>query len=103
MTEAVLEIVRFRLRPGATTEELLSAAAASAAPISACPGFRARRLVHDGAGLWTDVVEWADLTSAQRAAECVLADPALAPFLALIDETSVEMAHPAIALAHATA
>lgn len=103
MTESVLELVRFRLRPGATADDLLAAAAASVAPISACPGFRSRRLVHDGAGLWTDVVEWADLASASRAAETVLSDPALAPFLALIDETSVEMAHPAIALAHAAA
>lgn len=100
MTESVLELVRFRLRPGTTVKAFLAAASASVAPVSACPGFRSRRLVHDGAGLWTDVVEWADLASASRAAETVLTDPALAPFLALIDEASVEMAHPAIALAH---
>ena len=99
MTESVLELVRFRLRPGATPDALLAAAAASVAPISACPGFRSRRLVQDGAGTWTDVVEWADLASASRAAQTVLTDPALAPFLALIDESSVEMAHPAILLA----
>lgn len=99
MTESVLELVRFRLQPGATPDAFLAAAAASVAPISACPGFRSRRLVHDGAGTWTDVVEWADMASASRAAETVLANPALAPFLALIDGTSVEMAHPAILLA----
>lgn len=99
MAESVLELVRFRLRPGATPDALLAAAAASVAPVSACPGLRSRRLVHDGAGTWTDVVEWADLASASRAAQTVLTDPALAPFLALIDEASVEMAHPAIALA----
>ena len=99
MTETILELVRFRLTPGTTPESFLAAAAASVAPISRCPGFRSRRLVHDGAGLWTDVVEWADMASASRAAETVLTDPALAPFLALIDATSVEMAHPAIALA----
>lgn len=100
MTDAVLELVRFRLRPGTRPEDFLAAAAASVAPLSASPGFRSRRLVHDGAGLWTDVVEWADAESARAAAEAVLATPALATFLALIDETSVEMAHPAIALAH---
>lgn len=99
MTDAVLELVRFRLTPGTTSEAFLAAAAASVAPLSACSGFRSRRLVHDGAGLWTDVVEWADLASASRAAQTVLTDPALAPFLALIDEASVEMAHPAILLA----
>lgn len=99
MTDAVLELVRFRLTPGTTPESFLAAAAASVAPLAACPGFRSRRLVHDGAGLWTDVVEWADMTSARRAAESVLTDPALAPFLALIDGASVEMAHPAIQLA----
>lgn len=100
MTEAVLELVRFRLRREASPEAFLQAAADSIAAISACPGFRSRRLVHDGAGLWTDVVEWADMDSAQTAADNVLTNPALAPFLAMIDETSVEMAHPAIALAH---
>jgi hypothetical protein len=100
MTDSVLEIVRFRLRPGATTEAFLLAAAESVAPISACPGFMSRRLAHDSAGQWTDVVEWADNASAQTAADTVLTNPALAPFLSMIDETSVEMAHPTIALAH---
>ncbi|QLQ18624.1 MAG: hypothetical protein HZT43_08090 [Exiguobacterium profundum] len=44
-------------------------------------------------------MEWADMASASRAAQTVLTDPALAPFLALIDGASVEMAHPAILLA----
>ena len=98
MTDAVLELVRFRLAAGTTSEAFLAAAAASVAPLSACPGFRSRRLVHDGAGTWTDVVEWVDMASARRAAETVLTHPALAPFLALIDGASVEMAHPAIQL-----
>ena len=101
MTDSVLEIVRFRLRDDATPETFIRAAADSVAAISACPGFLSRRLVHDGAGGWTDVVEWADMASAQTAAQAVLTNPALAPFLSMIDETSVEMAHPAIALAHA--
>lgn len=98
MTQPVLEIVRFRLAPGTTTETFVAAAQASVAPLSAQPGFVSRRLVQEDDGHWTDVVEWADLASAQRAAETVLADAALAPFLALIDGASVRMAHPAIRL-----
>ena len=89
----VLEVVRFRLVAGSDEAAFLQAAKATEAPLRAQAGFVSRRLVTDGQGGWTDVVEWASMAAAGVAAEKVMADPAFALFMAMIDPTSVQMEH----------
>lgn len=90
---SVLETVTFRLFPAADPGAFLAAAHDTAPALRRQPGFVARRLVLGGDGLWTDHVEWADGAAAQAAAQAVMADPAFAPFMALIDPATVDMRH----------
>lgn len=89
----VAEIVTFRLRPGTDPAAFLAAAAATASAVRAAPGFLRRSLTEDGAGGWTDRVEWASRAEAEAAAAQVMADPAFAPFAALIDMDTMAMRH----------
>jgi hypothetical protein len=89
----VVEIVTFRLLPGAAKADFLTAAAGTEAPLRKMPGFVARRLVQAPDGTWTDLVEWASLSQAHAAADAMMAEPAFAPFMALIDGATVAMRH----------
>ncbi len=91
--QPVAEIVTFRLMPGTGEAAFLSAAKATAAAVAAQPGFLRRSLSRDETGLWTDDVEWADMPSAEAAAQAVLHLPEVAPFLSAIDPNSMEMSH----------
>jgi hypothetical protein len=89
----VLEVVRFRLVAGSDEAAFLAAARATETPLLAQPGFVSRRLVSDGQGAWTDVVEWSSMAAAGVAAEKVMVDPAFAPFMGMIDMGTVQMEH----------
>ena len=91
--QPVAEIVTFRLVPGTDEATFLSAAKATEAPVAARPGFLRRSLSRDDTGLWTDYVEWADLQSAEAAAQAVILLPEVAPFMAAIDPNSMEISH----------
>ncbi len=93
VTGPVMEIVTFRLVAGATDTAFLAAAQGTAAPLKAQPGFQGRTLTHTADGLWTDHVLWASMPEAMTAAEAMMADPAFAPFMALIDGPTVTMQH----------
>lgn len=93
MTGPVMEIVTFRLVAGATEAAFLAAAQGTADPLQAQPGFQGRTLTRAADGLWTDHVLWASTPEAMAAAEVMLADPAFAPFMALIDGPTVTMQH----------
>jgi hypothetical protein len=89
----VAEIVTFRLLPGTDEAAFLAAARATEAIVAAQPGFRRRSLSRDGAGLWTDYLEWASKPAALNAAQVVMSEPAFAPFAAMIDPQGMEMRH----------
>jgi hypothetical protein len=91
--QPIAEIVTFRLMPGTKEAAFLSAAKATAAPLANQPGFLRRSLGRDETGLWTDYVEWADMPSAESAAQAVLQLPEVAPFLSAIDPNTMEMSH----------
>lgn len=93
VSQPVAEIVTFRLMPGTEEATFLSAAQATAAPVAAQPGFLRRSLSRDKTGLWTDYVEWADMPSAEAAAQAVMQRPEVVPFLSAIDPDSMEMSH----------
>ena len=89
----VAEIVTFRLVPGTDEAAFLDAARGTEVAVRAQPGFVARRLSKDEAGLWTDMVEWQSLASAEAAARAVMAEPAFGPFAAMIDMDNLTMRH----------
>ena len=88
-----LELVTFRLAPGTDRAAFLAAAEATADLIRCQPGFQARMLTEGPDGRWSDIVTWASPDAATTAAKVVMADPAFAPFCALIDMASASMSH----------
>jgi hypothetical protein len=88
----ILEIAEFSLAPGQTEEAFLSTRPAMLAWLQGRDGFLSLRLAREGAR-WTDVVEWRDMAAAQAAGAALMEEPALRPFLAALDPSSVAMRH----------
>jgi len=93
ITATHVEFVTFRLAAGMTRATFLSAARATEAALAACPGYLARHLSEGPDGRWTDCVLWSDAAAAMTAAQTVMADPRLAPFMAAIAPEGMEMRH----------
>jgi hypothetical protein len=90
----VLEVVVFRLRPGATRDELMGTVGAVSAWAAEQPGFVSRSLVEDReGGRWIDVLWWRSMQEAREAAERAMGSEACAPMFGLIDERSTTMIH----------
>ena len=90
----VLELVVFRLREGATRDQLLSTAGGVSDWIGEQPGFISRELVHDPeGGRWIDLVWWRTIEEARAAAELALTSESCAPMFSLIDMESATMVH----------
>ena len=94
-----VEVVTFRLLPGADEAAFLVAARATEVPLRKQPGFLRRRLVQGADGQWTDWVEWRDAASAQAAAAAMMGAPAFGPFMAMIAMDTMVMRHEALAFA----
>jgi hypothetical protein len=90
---SVFEIVEFSLKPGISTEAFLATVPPTEALCRAAPGFRQRWLTQSEDGRWTDIVEWADLATAEQAAATITADPGFAAFGGAIHGPSVVMRH----------
>jgi hypothetical protein len=100
----VLELVVFKLKDGATREQLLGTVDAVSAWAAEQPGFAGRELAHDpGGDRWIDIVRWRTLEDAHGAAERSLSSESCAPMFGLIDTESTLMLHaePVIAPVHA--
>lgn len=89
---AVAEIVRFSLVPQIELGAFIDAAAATGNWLAEQPGY-IRRSLSNSNGVWTDVVMWRDLVSAEAAAAAIGGAPGAAKFLAMIDGKSVTMRH----------
>lgn len=94
----VIEYVTFTLTPGTDEAAFLAAARGTEALLRRQPGFLSRQLSRGPDGRWTDAVSWASMAEAEAAPQAVMADPAFAPFMALIDGASAEMRHEELAL-----
>ena len=92
----VVEIVTFRLVPGADPAAFRAAAAATDAVLAADPAYGARVLLRGADGAWTDMVRWASLAAAEAAAARMMADPRAVPFMAMIDPATIAMRHDAL-------
>jgi hypothetical protein len=93
MPPTVAEIVRFALIPGADPTEFVAAAQAVNSWLQTRPGWQARCLSQGADGTWCDHVLWADMASAEQTAAAMMSEPALGPFMALIDPASIQMEH----------
>jgi hypothetical protein len=96
MTPTIAECVRFTLIPGADPAAFAVAAAAVNTWVAQQPGFINRTLSQGEDGQWLDHVTWADMASAAAAADKMMGEPTLAPFMALIDPASIDMRHATI-------
>eukprot|EP00753_Platysulcus_tardus_P006859 PLAT14645.1.p1 GENE.PLAT14645.1~~PLAT14645.1.p1 ORF type:complete len:184 (-),score=51.59 PLAT14645.1:185-736(-) len=96
-SSAVAEIVTFTLNDGVTEEAFLADARALKSFFTSAPGFIDRRL-STADGKWTDYVQWATMEDALAAAKAIGSDPAAAPFLAAINESSIDMKHQEVVL-----
>jgi heme-degrading monooxygenase HmoA len=94
VADRVLELVVFKLRGGATREDLLASAGAVSDWAGSQPGFISRELSYDKEGdRWIDIIWWRTMEDAEAAAELALNSEACAPMFALIDEESTLMIH----------
>jgi len=96
----VLELVVFKLRGEASSEQLLGTVDAVSAWIGEQPGFVSRELAYDAAvDRWVDVVWWETLDHAHAAAERAATSESCAPMFGLIDMDSMLMVHAESAIA----
>lgn len=93
MTNACLELVRFRLAEGADAAAFRAAAALVGEWAARQPGFRSRMLAEEGGGWFSDLVLWESEAAATAASAAF--GPALgaSPFARAIDGATVEMRH----------
>ena len=98
MTDAVMELARFHLRPDADETAFLAASAALQEDFLAVqPGFEGRDLVHFGGTEWMDVVLWRTGAEAEAAMAAAESHPAAGAHFAFLDMSRPpEMAHPAV-------
>lgn len=79
-----IELVRFRLKPGKTAAEWLTANEKINDWMTAQPGFRFRSLSETDDGEWMDLVYWESLAAAEAAGQkfCAEMMPVCTPLIA---------------------
>ena len=88
----VYELTRYRAAPGTSEPDVIAAVTGARVWMVAQPGFRTHALLHDANGYWTDLVEWADMATAEAAkAAFDPAHPALVPLMGIVDMESLSM------------
>lgn len=96
MTEA-LEIVTFRLKPGAEAGFVASNGTVTDR-LARQPGFLSRHLGRREDGVWVDVVRWRSMEQARAAADRIMAEIGDSDALQAIEPASVAMSHAEVAL-----
>ncbi len=92
---SVIEIVRYRLKSGTTTEQAVAAWEKSQSFAKAQTGFLGRRIAVTEEGDWVDEVEWASMEDATTAGKAFNPAnyPELLDLVAVLDTTSMTMTH----------
>jgi len=91
--QPIAEIVTFQLKKDAETKAFLDAATMMDLFLKGTGAVLARTLSKDPQGVWTDHIIWTSLQAAKDGAAAVMQDPGAAPFMSMIDETTVTMGH----------
>jgi hypothetical protein len=90
----VLELVLFRLKDGATRDDLVATVDGVTDWVKTQPGFVSRDLTYAAAeDQWIDVVWWDSLEAAESAAAAATTSESCAPMFGLIDMESTVMLH----------
>ncbi|MFY0659738.1 MAG: hypothetical protein JXR15_04535 [Shimia sp.] len=92
---SVIEIVRYRLKSEATSDQAVTAWEKSQSFAKAQPGFIGRRIASTAEGEWIDEVEWESLEHAHAAASAFNPEtyPELMDLMAVLDQSSMSMTH----------
>ena len=88
-----VEVTLFKLKPDVEDTAFVAAAEAILPDLRAVPGFVRRELLRGDEGLWVDVVHWRSLSEALAAMDLIMTQPSAGPFMAALDEQSIEMLH----------
>lgn len=89
----VVEVVLFRLNDGVTEAQFLEAAQPTFDLLQSTDGYINRQLTINDEGLWVDVVNWANMEAAMKAAESIMQSDIGIAFGSLIDVESMQMHH----------
>ena len=93
-TPGAVEVVLYRARPDIADQQILEASDALQADLEGFPGYLRRRLMKTSDGLWVDTVDWESLAQAEAAAAAIMERPSAAGFMALVEESTIQMLHP---------
>ena len=93
---AVAEIVTFRLADGSDAAAFAEAADDMTPYLKKTGAVLSRTLSVDETGLWTDHVTWTSMTAAKAVAAAIMQQPDAAPFMQMIDPSTVDMRHATI-------
>ena len=93
MPTRIIELVTFRLAPGINEAAFRAAVAKSLPFLQRQPGFLHREVGVTADGHWSDIVHWADLDSALRAAANFNDAPETQDFNGMLDRQTVQMWH----------
>lgn len=89
----VVEVVLFRLNDGVDEQAFLDAAQKTFDLLKGYDGYLNRTLTMNEDGLWIDIVNWRDISTAMNAAENIMSSKSGQAFGALIDPNSIQMYH----------
>lgn len=93
MDQPVIEVVTFTLKPGTDPAHFQAGIEASWRFARARPGFLGRHLARAEDDGMIDIVLWRDHASALAAADAIMAEPSLAPFITAIAPEGMVMRH----------
>ncbi len=91
--QTAVEAALFRLRPGTDRVAFLTAAEAVTIDLRRMPGYLDRELSEGDDGRWLDLVHWASMDEARRAADAILHAPGSRPFMEMLDPESITLLH----------
>jgi hypothetical protein len=91
--QPVVEVVLFRLKDSVEDGAFLREAAVVQVWIEEQLGFITRELLKAPDNQWLDTVRWTSLETAEQAAAIIMNDDHCKPFMAMIDETGIQMWH----------
>ena len=93
MNNSVIELVTYKLKTGATKEQLSATHSDVNAFLVEQPGFMHRSLSEDSNGLLYDIVYWQNMDTAKSAGDAFMAHKVGQALVALTDENSISMRH----------
>lgn len=88
-----VELVIFKVKNNLSEEEVIGAANAVNPVLESYAGFISRKLAVSKDGVWSDIVYWSDLKSAEYAGQEVMKNETCQAYFGMIDEKSMNFMH----------